>query len=186
MVITLIGMPGCGKSCMGRALAGKLKMKLVDSDKLIERRYEKKLQVLIDELGVEAFRKIEEETISSIEGENLIVSTGGSAVYSDAAMQHLKKLGKVIYLYCSFDIVKERLGDFSKRGVVLKPGQTLMDLYNERVPLYRKYADITILCDGNAFPQYQQSAIRAISRYRNPSDTKKKYFNDRKDKSSHM
>ena len=166
MVITLIGMPGCGKSCMGRALAGKLKMKLVDSDRLIEKRYEKKLQVLIDELGVEAFRKIEEEVISSIQGENLIVSTGGSAVYSDKAMKHLKSLGKVIYLYCSLDIVKERLGDFSKRGVVLREGQTIADLYDERVPLYRQYADITILCDGNAFPQYQSAAIRAINRYR--------------------
>lgn len=174
MVITLIGMPGCGKSCMGRALAGKLKMKLVDSDRLIEKRYGKKLQLLIDELGLEAFRKIEEETIASIQGENLIVSTGGSAVYSDVAMQHMKKMGKVIYLYCSLGVVKERLGDFSKRGVVLKPGQTLEDLYNERVPLYRKYADITILCDGNAFPQYQQSAIRAINRYRDNGMYKKK------------
>lgn len=167
MIITLIGMPGCGKSCMGRALAGKLKMKHIDSDRLIEKKYDKKLQVLIDELGVDAFRKIEEEVISSIHGDNLIVSTGGSAVYSDVAMNHLKSLGKVLYLYCSFETVKERLGDFSKRGVVLKEGQTLLDLYNERVPLYRKYADITILCDGNAFPQYQSAAIRSINRYRN-------------------
>ena len=185
MVITLIGMPGCGKSCMGRALAGKLKMKLIDSDKLIEKRCGKKLQTLIDELGVEAFRKIEEETIASIEGENLIVSTGGSAVYSDVAMQHMRSIGKVIYLYCSFDIVKERLGDFSKRGVVLKPGQTLEDLYNERIPLYRKYADITILCDGNAFPQYQHAAIRAINRYRNPQKDKNKgsykFYNKKSD-----
>lgn len=187
MVITLIGMPGCGKSCMGRALAGKLKMKLVDTDKLIEKKYEKKLQVLIDELGVEAFRKIEEETIASIQGENLIVSTGGSAVYSDKAMQHMKSIGKVIYLYCSFDTVKERLGDFSKRGVVLKPGQTLMDLYNERIPLYRKYADITVLCDGNAFPQYQSAVMRAINRYRGDSGSRKhkrnKYYNKPKESS---
>ena len=185
MVITLIGMPGCGKSCMGRALSGKLKMKLIDSDRLIEKRYGKKLQLLIDELGVDEFRKIEEETIASIEGDNLIVSTGGSAVYSDIAMQHMKKIGKVLYLYCGFDIVKERLGDFSKRGVVLKPGQTLEDLYNERIPLYRKYADITIFCDGNAFPQYQQAAIRAINRYRYPQkQNKKNYYRHNENKSS--
>lgn len=169
MVITLIGMPGCGKSCMGRALAGKLKMKLIDSDRLIEKRQGKKLQELIDELGVDAFRKIEEETICSIEGDNLIVSTGGSAVYSDAAMKHMKSIGKIIYLYCSFETVKTRVGDFSKRGVVLREGQTLRDLYDERVPLYRQYADATILCDGNAFPQYQSAAIRLINRYRGVS-----------------
>ena len=177
MVITLIGMPGCGKSCMGRALAGKLKMKLIDSDKLIERKYGKKLQEIIDEIGVDAFRKIEEETLLSLEGENLIISTGGSAVYSEAGMKHLKEIGKVFYLFCSYETVKERVGDFSRRGVVLKPGQTLLDLYNERVPLYRQYADVTILCDGNAFPQYQSATIRAICRYKN-NNKKKKYYNN--------
>ena len=173
MIITLIGMPGCGKSCMGRALAGKMKMKLVDTDKLIEKKYGKKLQVLIDELGVEEFRKIEEETLLSISGENLIVSTGGSAVYSDAGMRYLKSIGKVFYLFCSYETVKERVGDYSKRGIVLKPGQTLLDLYNERVPLYRGYADVTILCDGNAYPQYQSAAIRAIKRFTRPKENKR-------------
>ncbi len=165
MIVTLIGMPGCGKSCMGRALAGKMKMKLVDSDRLIEKRYGKKLQVLIDEVGVDEFRKIEESVLMSIKGENLIISTGGSAVYSDAAMQYLKSIGKVFYLYCSFETIKERIGDFSRRGIVLKENQTLLDLYNERIPLYRKYADVTILCDGNAYPQYQSATIRAIKRF---------------------
>lgn len=167
MVITLIGMPGCGKSCMGRALAGKLKMKLIDSDRLIEKIHGKKLQELIDEFGLDEFRKMEEEAICSIEGDNIIVSTGGSAVYSDAAMKHMKSLGKIFYLYCSFNTIKERLGDFSKRGVVLREGQTLKDLYDERIPLYRQYADVTILCDGNAYPQYQSAAIRVVNRYRN-------------------
>ncbi len=165
MIVTLIGMPGCGKSCMGRALAGKMKMKLVDSDRLIEKRYGKKLQVLIDEVGVDEFRKIEESVLMSIKGENLIISTGGSAVYSDPAMQYLKSIGKVFYLYCSFETIKERIGDFSRRGIVLKENQTLLDLYNERIPLYRKYADVTILCDGNAYPQYQSATIRAIKRF---------------------
>ena len=165
MVITIIGMPGCGKSCMGRAIAGKLKMKLVDSDKLIEKKYGKKLQELIDELGTDEFRKIEEEALLSIEGDNLIVSTGGSAVYSDAGMRHLKALGKVFYLFCSADTIVQRVGDFSKRGIVLKPGQTIKDLFNERAPLYKKYADVTILCDGNAYPQYQSAVIRAVKRF---------------------
>ena len=167
MVITLIGMPGCGKSCMGRAIAGKLKMKLIDSDKLIERRSGKKLQELIDELGVEEFRRIEEETLLSIEGDNLIISTGGSAVYSEAGMKHLRELGKVFYLFCSAETVESRIGDYSKRGIVLKPGQTIRDLYNERAPLYKKHADVTILCDGNAYPQYQSAVIRAAKRFIN-------------------
>ena len=166
MVITFIGMPGCGKSCMGRAMAGKLKMKLIDSDKLIEKRYGKKLQELIDELGVDEFRRIEQETLLSIEGDNLIISTGGSAVYSDAGMMHLKKLGKIFYLFCSYETVKERIGDFSKRGIVLKPGQTIKDLFDGRAPLYKKYADVTILCDGSAFPQYQSAVIRAAKRFK--------------------
>ena len=167
MVITFIGMPGCGKSCMGRAMAGKLKMKLIDSDKLIEKRYGKKLQELIDELGVDEFRRLEEETLLSIEGDDLIISSGGSAVYSDAGMNHLKKIGKVFYLFCSYDTIVERIGDFSKRGIVLKDGQTIKDLYNERAPLYKKYADVTILCDGRAYPQYQSAVIRAAQRYMN-------------------
>ena len=166
MVITFIGMPGCGKSCMGRAVAGKLKMKLIDSDKLIERRYGKKLQQLIDELGVDEFRRIEEETLLSIQGDNLIISTGGSAVYSEAGMLHLKQLGKVFYLFCSCETVKRRIGNFSKRGIVLKPGQTIDDLFNERTPLYKKYADVAILCDGEAYPQYQSAVIRAARRFK--------------------
>ena len=164
MVITFVGMPGCGKSCMGRAMSGKLKMKLIDSDKLIEKRCGKKLQELIDELGVVEFRRIEEEVLMSIEGDNMIISTGGSAIYSDAGMKHLKELGKVFYLFCSYETMRERLGDFSKRGIVLKPGQTMKDLYDERAPLYKKYADVTILCDGNAYPQYQGAVLRAAKR----------------------
>ena len=129
-------------------------------------RYGKKLQELIDELGVEEFRRLEEETLLSIEGDNLIISTGGSAIYSEAGMNHLKKLGKVFYLFCSYETVLERIGDFSKRGIVLKPGQTMRDLYNERAPLYKKFADVTILCDGNAYPQYQSAVIRAAKRYK--------------------
>lgn len=166
MVITFIGMPGCGKSCMGRAIAGKLKMKLIDSDRLIEKRYGKKLQELIDEYGIEEFRRLEEETLLSIEGDNIIVSTGGSAVYSEAGMKHLKELGKVFYLFCSYSTIEQRIGDFSKRGIVLNPGQTIKDLFDERAPLYKRYADVTILCDGNAYPQYQSAVIRAVKRFK--------------------
>ncbi len=166
MTFTLIGMPGCGKSCMGRAVANKLKLKNIDSDRLIERRDGRRLQTIINEDGIEAFEKAEEETLLSIEDENFIISTGGSAVYSDRAMRHLKSLGPVIYLYASYETIRRRLGDFSARGVVLKKGQTLKDLYDERCKLYVKYADITVNCDGNAYPRYQAELIESVRKYR--------------------
>ena len=175
MIFTIIGMAGCGKSCMGRAVSHKLKLRLIDSDKLIEARMGKKLQVLIDELGVERFRQIEEEVLLSIScpmDEHVILSTGGSAIYSKKAMDYLKTQGVIIYLYCGFEVIRERLGDYSKRGVVLKPGQTLFDLYNERAPMYQAYADVTINCDGSSYPIYQRVTASAIKRYIKGADTK--------------
>ncbi len=163
MNFTLIGMPGSGKSCLGRILASKLKMKLVDTDKLIEKKHGKKLQTLIDELGVQKFRAIEEEVLSEIEGDNLMISTGGSAVYSHKGMMHLKSISKVLYLYCSYETILDRLGDFSKRGIVLKPGQTIKGLYFERTPLYKKYSDYTLNCNGKAYSRYQANAIGLLS-----------------------
>ena len=162
MNFTLIGMPGSGKSCLGRALSSKLKMKLVDTDKLIEKKHGKKLQVLIDELGVDKFRQLEEEVLCEVEGDDLIISTGGSAVYSKAGMEHLKSIGKVIYLYCSYETILERIGDFSKRGIVLKPGQTIKGLFEERTPMYESYSDYKLNCDGKAFGKYQSNAIKLV------------------------
>ena len=165
MIFTLIGMPGSGKSCMGRSVSSKMKLSLIDSDKMIEKRVGKRLQDIIDEQGVDEFRRIEEEVLLSIEspdGKDAILSTGGSAVYSERGMEHLKKLGKVIYLYCSPNTIIDRIDNFEDRGIVLKPGQDLSDLYNERHPLYNKYADITISCDGKAYPKYQKALIAAI------------------------
>ena len=162
MVFTLIGMPGCGKSCMGRTVSKKLGIKNIDSDRLIEARTGKKLHEIIAESGNSGFKKIEEKTLLSIKPGDVILSTGGSAVYYPAVMKHLKSLGKIIYLYCSYDVIEERLGDFSKRGVVLRPDQTLRDLYEERSVLYKKYADIIVDCSGNAYPRYQARVISAI------------------------
>ena len=92
-------------------------------------------------------------------------------------MRHLKDIGKIFYLFCSSETVKKRIGDYSKRGIVLKPGQTIDDLYNERAPLYKKYADVTVLCDGEAYPQYQSAVIRAARRFmpkKDKSDTSDK------------
>jgi len=166
MVITLIGMPGSGKSCLGRSISSKLKMKHVDTDKLIERKLGKKLSLIIDELGSDGFREIEEQTLLSIynrEGENLLLSTGGSAIYSEAGINHLKSLGKIVYLYCSYHTIKSRLGDYSERGIILRAGQSLKSLYTERCFLYEKYADVTINCDGSFYSKYQRDAISVIS-----------------------
>lgn len=165
MTFTLIGMPGCGKSCMGKALASKLKMRFIDGDRLIEKNTGKKLQDLINEFGIKKFKKIEEETLLSINDDNAILAPGGSAVYYDNVMKHFKSLGKIVYLYVELPIIKERLGDFSKRGVVLKEGQTLEDLYNERVKLYKKYADITLNCSGRAYSKYQAIAMSEFKKY---------------------
>lgn len=165
MIFTLIGMPGSGKSCMGKAVASKLKIRNIDSDTLIEKNEGKKLWQIMEEIGTEGFKKLEEQTLLNFDVDNCILSTGGSAVYYDAAMKHLKSLGKVIYLKVDLHVIKERLGDFSKRGIVLKPGQTIDDLYNERCALYEKYADIVVNCSGKAFARYHANLISEITKY---------------------
>ncbi len=166
MTITLIGMPGAGKTCMGKALSKKLGMNLIDGDKLIEKNTGRKLQSIIDEDGVEAFKKIEEQTLLSINEDNTIITPGGSAIYYNNVMKHFQDLGIVVYLYVSPKNLVRRLGDFSKRGIVLKPGQTIEDLYNERRPLLEKYADITVNCDGGFYSSYQKDAIYKIRNYK--------------------
>ena len=165
MTITLIGMPAVGKSCLGRHLSKKLNMKVIDGDRLIEQITGRRLQSIIDEDGLDAFKKIEEEVLLSINEDNVIIAPGGSAVYYESVMEHFKSNGIVVYLYASVETIIERLGDFSKRGVALRPGQTIHDLYLERVPLLEKYADVTINCDGNAFGRYHAEAIEKITKY---------------------
>ena len=165
MTITLIGMPASGKSCMARYLSKKLNMNTVDGDKLIEKVTGRKLQDIIDEDGLDAFKRIEEEVLLSIDEENLIISPGGSAIYYPSVMEKLKKMGIIVYLYASADEIIRRLGDFSKRGVVLKPGQTIYDLYAERTPLLEHYSDIVVNCDGSHFAKYQADALDKILKF---------------------
>ena len=144
--IILIGMPGAGKSTLGIVLAKIMCYKFVDADLLIQESCDKSLQRLIDTLGPDAFLEIENQVLSEINFEHSVISTGGSAIYSDAAMEHLGEIGRIVYLKISFDELKERLADFSERGVVMKGGigMSLRDLYDERLPLYEKYADVTV------------------------------------------
>lgn len=146
--ITLIGMPGVGKSTVGVVLAKVLGYQFLDSDLLIQQQEKRRLSEIIEEDGYEGFQKIENQVNSSIKTQNTVISTGGSVVYCEEAMEHLKSVGTVIYLRLSLDSLAERLGNLKGRGVLLKEGQTLKDLYEERVPLYEKYADIVIDQEG--------------------------------------
>ena len=146
--LILIGMPGCGKSTVGVVLAKALGMEFIDSDLVIQRSRNQRLSAIIDELGDEGFRALENKVNASLQAENCVIATGGSVVYGQEAMAHLRSIGQVIYLQLSYEQVEDRLGDLHARGVTIRPGWTLRDLYNERVPLYEKYAHLTIPCDG--------------------------------------
>ena len=147
--IILIGMPGAGKSTLGIVLAKIMNKLFIDADLIIQSQCDKTLQKIIDSLGPDGFIEVENQILSEITAENTVIATGGSAVYSDAAMNHLKSIGTVVYLKISYETLLKRLSDFSERGVVLKGGvgMSLRDLYDERLPLYEKYADLTINID---------------------------------------
>lgn len=145
--IVLIGMPGVGKSTIGVVLAKNLGMSFIDSDLVIQEQKEKKLHELIEEHGIEGFLEIEDNINASINPKKAVIATGGSAVYGEKSMKHFKEIATICYLKLSYESIKDRLGDLAKRGVVLKEGQDLKSLYEERTPLYEKYADITIDCE---------------------------------------
>lgn len=151
--IVLIGMPGAGKSTVGVVLAKRLGYRFLDSDLVIQEQTKKLLHELITEHGVDGFLKIEEEINASLTCENAVIATGGSVIYGEKAMEHLREIGCVVYLKLSYEEIEERLGDLTARGVALKDGQTLRDLYNERCPLYEKYAHVVQECDGKLVRQ---------------------------------
>lgn len=146
--IVLIGMPGVGKSTAGVVLAKVLGYEFIDADLIIQQQEGKLLREIIAEVGTDGFIEVENRVNSQIEVEKSVIATGGSVVYGKEAMQHLREIGTVVYLKVSYDILEKRLHDIKGRGVVLKDGQDLCGLYEERVPLYEKYADITV-CEDN-------------------------------------
>lgn len=146
--IILIGMPGAGKSTVGVVLAKKLGYAFVDADLVIQSREGKLLHEIIAERGVESFWRVEESVGESMEARRTVIATGGSAVYGPKAMAHYKQIGTVVYLALPLSEIRERLGDLNERGVTLREGQDLTGLYEERVPLYEKYADYRVDCEG--------------------------------------
>ena len=147
--IILIGMPGSGKSTCGVLAAKALLKNFFDTDLLLQGLEERPLQEIINSDGIEYFLSAEEKCICSLNINATVIATGGSVVYSQKGMEHLKKGGRVIYLHLSYETMCDRIKNITTRGVVLKKGSTLEDMYNERLSLYEKYADITIDCDEN-------------------------------------
>ena len=142
--ITLIGMPASGKSTVGVLLAKRLGFSFVDVDILIQEKEKRLLKEIIDDVGDDGGIEIENRVNAELEVARSVIAPGGSVIYGKEAMEHLKDISTVVYLKLSYEDVKERLGDLVDRGVVLKNGMSLLDLYNERVPYYEKYADITV------------------------------------------
>ena len=133
---------------MGVVLAKKLGYVFMDSDLVIQSQEGKLLHEIISEKGVEGFWKVEEQVNAAIDTDRTVIATGGSVVYGPRAMEHLHDIGTVVYLKLSLKAIADRLGDLNERGVTLKEGQDLQGLYEERVPLYEKYADVTIDCEN--------------------------------------
>ena len=144
--IILIGMPGAGKSTIGIVLAKNLGFNFLDSDLCIQESEKRLLHEIISSEGIDEFLEIENQINASLNVSHHVIATGGSAVYGIEAMEHFRRIGIIVYLKLSYPSIKERLGDLTKRGVVLKEGQTLKRLYDERTPLYEKYADVIIDC----------------------------------------
>ncbi len=142
----LIGMPGAGKSTIGILLAKQASKNFIDTDVLIQVNHGKGLQQIVDKEGFQALRKIEEEVLLSMKCVDFIIATGGSAVYSEKAMEMLKADAITVFLDVPLDELQKRVGNFDSRGITKRPDQTFEDLFQERVTLYNKYADITVPC----------------------------------------
>lgn len=140
--VVLVGMPGCGKSTVGVLLAKALGMAFIDTDVVLQATQKRKLQRIIDEIGIDAFLALEEEAVVQLTCDHTVIATGGSVIYGDRAMTHLKESGVVVYIRLPYDEIKRRLSNLATRGVTLRENQTLYDLYQERIPLYEKAADM--------------------------------------------
>lgn len=142
--IVLIGMPGAGKSTVGVILAKVLGYQFIDSDLLIQEQEQCLLKDIIDRDGLEGLIAIEEQVNADIEVINSVIATGGSVIYGAKAMEHLREIGIVVYIKLSYETINNRLGNIKQRGVVFREGQSLKSLYEERCPLYEKYAHVIV------------------------------------------
>jgi shikimate kinase len=161
--IVLIGMAGVGKSTVGVLLAKALSRQFVDTDLLIQAAEGRRLQDILDAEGLDAFRRIEERHVLALDIHEAVVATGGSVIYSDAAMDHLKHDGAAIYLRLDAKTLESRVTASDPRGLAIAPGQTFQELFDERRPLYERHADITIECAGLAHEEVVARVVDALS-----------------------
>ena len=162
MNIVLIGMPGCGKSTIGVLLAKALMLDFVDTDLLIQKKYSKTLSEIINSEGLKAFKEKENEVLSELCFENSLIATGGSAVYSESGMENLKKCATVVYLKLSPAEIKSRIKNIKTRGIVMGKGVTIDLLYRERAPLYEKYADFVLDCEGLSVEECVNAIVEIV------------------------
>ncbi len=161
--IVLIGMPGVGKSTVGVILAKILGYRFVDTDIVIQENENKLLKDIISEKGIDGFIETENKVVKKLKADKSVIATGGSVVYGEEAMKHLCEIGTVIYLKLDYNKLKYRLGNIKNRGVVIRKGQKLSDLYSERCPLYEKYADIIIDENGKNIEKTVNNITQALN-----------------------
>ena len=165
MNVVLIGMPGCGKSTCGVLVAKQLCKSFLDTDLLMQENEGMKLSQILEQKGEEGFKKAERDSVLTLYTRNCIIATGGSMVYHDDAMQKLKQDGVVVFLDISFKNMMRRIRSFKARGVLLKDGVTPKQMYDERVALYKKYADIVIDVNRNTIDTTVSQIISHIKEY---------------------
>lgn len=162
--IVLIGMPASGKSTAGVILAKELKMNFFDTDLLLQSETDMTLVEIIAERGLDGFIDLEDRLLSELTVSGCVIATGGSAVYGEKAMANLKKIGTVVYLDLRYEVIQSRLKNIETRGVAMKDGMTLQDLFDERKGLYEKYADVTIDANGLTTEQTVQEICRSLDK----------------------
>lgn len=160
--IILIGMPGSGKSTVGVLLAKIIGYDFIDSDLLIQAKEGKKLYRILEDSGIDYFNRVENSVNASIECDNTVIATGGSVVYGEEAMEHLKSIGTVVYLNVPLREIEKRVNNLATRGISMKEGQTLKDLFIERSVLYKKYADVTVKCYNKSLTKNALAIAEAL------------------------
>ena len=160
--VVLIGMPGAGKSTIGVILAKVLGKDFIDADLVIQKKEGRLLREIIEQEGPDGFLAVEERVNAGICPDAAVIATGGSVVYGQRAMEHLGRIGAIVYLKLSYPAVESRLRDIRRRGVVLRDGQTLLDLYQERAVLYERYADVTVEEDGLGVEETLEKTLQAL------------------------
>ncbi len=162
--IILIGMPAVGKSTVGVVVAKRLGYKFIDADLLIQEQEGKLLREIIAEKGIDGFLEVEDRVNAGVNVSQAVISPGGSVVYCENAMKHYQEIGTIVYLQASYNTISRRLKNAKKRGVVLRDGQTLKDLYDERVKLFEKYAQVTVCEDGLEIEETIEKVLNTLEK----------------------